>query len=87
MDLPSEAVQHPNQPQRPSHCRLAAQATPVEHEVCAYFLARDKGGEDDEDGSACIIGELQEDNLAEYPCRRQIRECTRSRRAATTWHQ
>jgi hypothetical protein len=62
--LPGEAVEHPNQPQGPANCGVAAQAAPAEQEVQTDFLARDYGSEDDKDRGACIVGELQQDDLS-----------------------
>jgi hypothetical protein len=85
--LPGEAVEHPNQPQGPANCGVAAQAAPAEQEVQTDFLARDYGSEDDKDRGACIVGELQEDDLGEDAGGGEVRKGAGSRRAASAWHQ
>ena len=57
--------------------RIAAKTAPAEEQVGADLLASDKRSEDDEDGGACIVRELQDDDLGEDAGRRQI--CERSR--------
>lgn len=84
---PGEAVQHPDQPQRPSDGRVAAQRLPAEHQVQAHLLAGHQGGEDDEHGGARIVGELEEDNLGCDARGREVGEGAGSWRAASAGHE
>lgn len=85
--LPGEAIQHPDQAQCPSNRGISAQALPVEEKIQADLLARYQSSEENKDPGACIVCELQEDNLGENADWREIGECTGSRGAASAWHE
>jgi hypothetical protein len=84
---PGEAVQHPDQSPGPANRSVAAQAAPAEQKIDTDFLASYYGSKDDKDSGACIVGELQEDDLGEDAGRREVRKGAGSRRAASAWHQ
>jgi hypothetical protein len=65
--LRGEAVQHPHQSKGPPNSSITAQTVPVEQEIRAGLLTRDYRGEDYKDRGACIVGELQQDDLGEDP--------------------
>ena len=85
--LPSKAVQHPDETQRPAHGSVSTQATPTEDEIYTDLLACYQGGKDDEDRGANIVGELEKYDLRKYADRGQIRKGAGSRRTASAWHQ
>jgi hypothetical protein len=85
--LPSETIQHPNQPQGPSNSGIAAQTVPAKQQINADLLTGYQSCEDDEDSSACIVGKLEKDDLRQYAGWGQIRKCTGSRGAASARHQ
>ena len=57
--LRGETVQHPHQSKGPANRGVAAQAVPVEQEICAGLLTGDYRGEDYKHRGACIVGKLQ----------------------------
>ena len=61
--LPCKTVQDPNKPKGPADGGVAAETSPAEQEICADLLAKHQGGEDDQDGGAGIVGELEEEDL------------------------
>lgn len=85
--VPGQAVQEPNETEGPADSRIAAQAAPTKQKVCTDVLAEDQGREDDENGGAGIVGELEQDDLRGDARGGEIRERAGARWAATAWHE
>ena len=86
IDAPNEAVQHPYQPQHPSHRRVSPQEMPVEDEIEVEAMSGGQCREQNEDDGADVVRGLEQDDLAEDPQRCQVRERAGSRWSPSSWH-
>lgn len=84
--LPGEAIQDPDQAESPSYSRIATETAPAEQKVGTDLLTGDESGEDDEHGSASIIGKLQDHDLREDANGREVSEGAGARRTASAGH-
>lgn len=85
--LPSQTVQYPDEPQGPAHSGVAAQSLPAKQQIQTDILARNQGREDNEHAGACVVGELEEDNLRRDAGRGEIGERTGPWRATSAGHE
>lgn len=61
--LPCKTIQNPDKSQSPADSSIAAETLPAEQQIRANLLAKDQGGEDDQDSGAGIVGELEKEDL------------------------
>ena len=70
--IPDGTIKQPNERQRPSNRRVAAQTAPAEDEVQGKGSPCYQSGEQNKHSSADIIRQLQEENLLEYSKGREV---------------
>ena len=84
-DVRNETRKDPDYPYDPALCNITSHRPPVEDQVEGEVLAEDEGGEGDEDDGCGVVGELEEEDGADYAERWEIGERTWTRGFPSPW--